>query len=585
MSWDKIEDAKWYRRPVPWLVLIFATVGFLGWPRAKNRYIRWSARQQVLQAAGHLAQGDFKRALLNARSALEANPTDVEATRVMARGFELAGANSNAADWRARLNALEPDDQENILAWAAAATNTGDFAAAERVLNMLRPGARANAGYHAAAAALATAKGATPTAEGHWIEALRHQPKEDAYRLPLAILRLKSKKPERRADALEVLAEISRKPPRSAEALRALLDDATSSGDSALACQIADSLVADPGANFDDKLRRLSALRVLNIPESVKYMIELRDTSLSNSETLYRLFIWMNEHNLAMMVSDWAKAAPPDVIFSLPTSVAVADALALGSEWERLREFVRERPWADWDFMRRAFLARAVEHLDEPENAAKEWADAIAAARSWDDGNFRLERLARLAVMWRWNKRAEEVMWIMTGMPGCPRWILDHLWTDCMERLDTAQLQRLSSLLLKSDPRSVEFRNRSIFFTLLTRTEMGDPHRDAEKLCEENPGNMSIAITRGLSLHQQGRSGEAVAVMEKLGAKELREPQAALYFAIFLTTAGKTARAAEFLPLAGDWRMFPEEKALLDRVKAAAAIAAEEAAKAAAPAR
>ena len=581
MAWEKIEDPKWYHHPVPWILIFLAAAAFFGWPRAMRRYARWNAAQQVRLATEEIARGDFKQALLHAKAVLEVNPSDAGATRIMAHGLELAGASAAAMNWRARMNVIEPDNRENITAWAEDATKAGDFAAAERVLNMLKAEARASSGYHAAAAKLAMAKRDSAGAEEHWAEAVRLDPKEDAYLLPLSILRLKSKVPGQREDALRVLAEIGRRPPRSTEALRALLNDATISGESARAREIEAAIAAAPDATFDDKLRWLSSLREMEDPEAVRYLPKLRDASLANSEHLYRLFTWMNEHELGMLVSDWARTLPQEVILAQPASIGVADALARGLEWERLRGFLERRAWGEWEFLRRAFLAWVLEHVDEADEASAEWSYALTAARSRDDGNLRLERLAHLAVAWRWNRRAEEVMWSITSTPGCPRWMLDHLWDSSMERSDTLQLQRLSNLLLKSDPRSVEFRNRATFFTLLTRVEMGDPHGDAERLWEKNPGNVSAAITRGLSLHQQGRSREAMAVMDTLSAKDRLQPQAALYCAIFLTASGETARAAEFLPPAQGWRMFPEEKALLDRVKAAAALVAEEAARAA----
>ena len=65
--------------------------------------------------------------------------------------------------------------------------------------------------------------------------------------------------------------------------------------------------------------------------------------------------------------------------------------------------------------------------------------------------------------------------------------------------------------------------------------------------------------------------------MESLKPEDLRQPQAALYHGIFLTALGQPEKAAGALAIGKEWRMFPEEKALLDRVKVAAEKAAEDA--------
>ena len=225
--------------------------------------------------------------------------------------------------------------------------------------------------------------------------------------------------------------------------------------------------------------------------------------------------------------------------------------------------------------MRRAFLAKALERLDETVRAKQEWKDGLAAARSRQDAIPCMDRMARAAINWGWPERAEEVMWFMAGSPNCPRWVLDGLWALSAERSDTAQLQKLAGLLTLTDPKSVVFRNSYSFFSLLVHGEEGNPHQEAERLFKENPGDASITLTRALSLYVQGRAAESVTLMNALKSDELRRPQMALYFGIFLTATGETERAEGYLSLAKSWKMLPEEKALLDRVKLAAAKAAQ----------
>lgn len=310
--------------------------------------------------------------------------------------------------------------------------------------------------------------------------------------------------------------------------------------------------------------------------EATGYLTDLRNGALSNPGELYLLLMWMNQHDLALLVADWAHTLPQDVAGIPPVCVAVADAYVRSSDWQRLREFLDEHSWAEWDYLRRAFLARTLERSGEADQAAQEWKDGISAARSRADARGRLERMVRLAIGWGWEQRAQEVMWTMANSPDCPRWMLDALWLIAIENSDTAQLQKLAGILAKVDSKSVVLRNNYAFFSLLVRSEDGNPHREAEKLCAENPGNASIAVTRGFSLYQQGKTTEAAALTGSLPVEELRKPQIALYHAIFLTAAGEGTKAAEFLPVAQGWKMFAEEKALLERAKLTVAKAENE---------
>jgi hypothetical protein len=165
-------------------------------------------------------------------------------------------------------------------------------------------------------------------------------------------------------------------------------------------------------------------------------------------------------------------------------------------------------------------------------------------------------------------------MWMMAGSTGCPRWAIEGLWAVARERADTAQLQKLAGILAQADSKSTIFRNNYAFYSLLIHSEDGNPHREAEKLFTEHPGDTSVAVTRALSLHLQGKPVEAAAITGSLPPAELAKPQVALYHGIFLTAAGDTAKAAEFLAVTQGWKILSEEKALLERAKQSVSKAA-----------
>ena len=574
MAWKTQTTKRRTRHRVLWTVAVLAVAAYFGWPKVKGRYHRWDAKRKVAQAGQALAEKDYKRAVIGARAALSADPGDVNATRVIARALEAVGS-AEAVQWWSRLDSLEPGNPENLLAWAAVAMKAGDIAAAERVLNMLKRESRENVTYHTLLAQISVAKRDTEAAKTHWAEVGRLDPKEGRHRLSLAILGLRSQDPKERDEAVATLTELSEATPPSIDAVRVLLERALRLEDWKMADTLSKTLVVDSTATFGDKLQRLTALRKMNTQDAPGYLVELREAALSKPGELYTLFMWMNENQLAMMVSEWTRTMPQDVLAAPPVSVGVADAYARGSEWGRLQEFLNLGDWADWDYLRRAFLARALERLDDAERAKQEWKDAVAAARGRPDARQCLDRLARVASNWGWKQRAEEVMWTLTATPGCPRWVLETLWATSMERADVAQLQKLAGIRAQADSKSAELRNEYAFYSLLAHSKDGDPHGEAEKLFNENPGNAGVAITRALSHYQQGKVADAVALSGSLPAAELKKPKAALYHAIFLTAAGESAKAAEFLAVAQERRMFPEEKTLLERARQSLAQAAE----------
>ena len=566
MSWKITKPSRRRLVLLALLVLLVAGTAVFIWPRLKGRYVRWDAKSRIARAEQAMTEKDYKRAALSLRAVLAADPANADAIRMVARVLDAAGS-PEAIQWWSRLDSLQPENSDTILAWAAAAMKTGDTPTAERVLKMLAPTGRETAAFHVVSAKIAQSKKETEDAAKHWAEAVRIAPDEPGHRLALGAIRLRSQDSKQRDEAIAMLTGLVERTPPNLDAIRILLDYSLRLEDWKRADALSKMLVADSAATISDKLHRLTALRKMETQEAPGYLLDLRTAGLSNPSDLYLLFMWMNQNNLAMMVSEWSRTLERNVIGVVPVCVAVADAYARSSDWQRLREFVNEGAWGEQDYLRRAFLSRALERLDEPEAGAAEWNDGLSAARGRGDSRERLDRMVRLAIGWGWEQRAQEVMRSLAGTPACPRWILDRLWLVAIEKRDAAQLQKLAGVLAQVDSKSVAFRNDSAFYSLLVRSDKGNPHGETERLFAENPGDASVALTRALSLFQQGETAAAATLTGSMPADELKKPRIALYHAIFLTAAGEGGKAAEFLAVAQDWKMFPEEKTMLDRAK------------------
>jgi Tfp pilus assembly protein PilF len=570
------------RGSVRWIifaaVLVCLVGGYFLTPAAKRRVSRWNEERRLERAREHLKKGDYKHAFLDAKGTLDANPQSVEANRLIAKTLE-AGGTPGALGWRLRLQSLRGDDAENLLALANDALEAGEVGTAVRAIESLKSADRSGAVFHEISARLATAQDDAKSAEAHWAEACRIDPHVDRYQINLAALRLNAKEPEARATALATLREIAGKPASGVLALRVLLADAKKFDHPDRVRKLADELVAAPGATFEDKLRRLDILRRIRARESSACLAELLTTAESNPNELYQLLSWMNQNDLAMFASEWLAGKSQDMLLKPPVCIGVAQIYVKIAEWKKLSEWADLASWGELDFLRRAFLANALEHLEEAEDGAAEWKHAVSAARSASDGQARLERLASTAQSWRWEQRAEDIFWELAQTGHSPRWVLDALWAIAASRTDTAQLQQVAGYLAKADPKSVTARNNYAFLCLLTHSQEGDPHRAAEALHAENPDNSAVAVTYALSLYQQNQADKAVDALSNLKPEELNNPNAgfSFYKAVFLIAADRGAEAEEFLRLSANRSSLPEEKAILLREKAAAAKRIEEA--------
>ena len=547
------------------LAVLAVTAAFALRPLVRGPYHRWNGAQHARRATESLASGDPKHALLDARNALQHDASNTEAVRAVAKSLEALGL-PEAVEWRARLDSMLPRDPENVPALAGALLKTSGWQSAEQRLQTLDEAGRNTAAFHAVAAAVAMEKHDAAAAESHWAEAVRLDPSEKRHRLSLAAVRLESKNSIQREAAIADLEKMRTSPATALDALRQLLADAIRRRDEPKTRALADALVAEKASTFRDKLMRLTALRLLEDTRSTTYLLELRDAAMPVPLDLYALLSWMNTNNLALMVEEWVHFLPPDMISRPPVGLAVAEALMRCGEWQKIDDLIGGVKWGEMEFMRKAFVTAALDHVGAEGEAAREWTDAVTTVHGSPEG---LERLARFATQSKWPGRAEEIMRTLSTMPQCPRWVMDSLWKEAFRRGDTPQLQRLSVTLAKSDPKGLAARNNYAFLSLLTRNAEGNPHHLAEALHHEHPDNALVTSTYALSLYQQGKAADAAALMSALKPEALREPQVALYHAIFLLAIGQPEKAEEFLSLSAKWPMLPEEKTLLDRARSA----------------
>ena len=561
----------WFRRPVVWLVAmtgLLAGLGIYVAPRAMRVLELRSGDRAVRRAAEFLAKGDLQHAMLDARRALDENPGNVEANRIIAQALERAGA-PEAREWRRRLDSIRPGDAENLIAWAKDTLIAGYPEAATDILGRVKAGERNSAVHHDVAARIAIALGDAAGAESHWAEAAKLEPGSERYRLNLAVLRRNSGDAKAREEALDALRELSAMPEGGAAAREALFADAMACGDIERAGEMAAALASGPGAAFRDRLQRLSLLKALRDPEFSRLLSELRAGAVANPGELYELLSWMNAHDLALLVLDWLPDLPPAVVAVPPVCVPVAEARARAMEWKKLKEQVEAGAWGEFEFARLAYKARALEKLGEPSGSETAWNGAMKAAA----GNpHRIETLANLASAWRWDDRSAEAFWKLANSGFTSRRVLDALWTSALRRGDTKRMRDVSRLRLAADPRNIEIKNNLVCLSLLAGGADAEVHKSAEALYKEAPDNPRVIATHALSLYQREMVVGALNMMRTMKPGQLREPGKALYYGIFLAANGEAGEAAEYLDIGETGPLLPEEKAMLEKAREAVRV-------------
>ena len=563
----RVKITRWFHSKRVWysamLLAVLACAAWFGTPPAKKYYHQWREKRHFERASAYFAKGDYKHAILDAKNTLVFNWDNVEAIRIMAKSHE-ALHSTQATEWRARLAQLAPGDLENSLGWAAATIHTGDYGTADRILRGIPYADHDTALFHHLSAMVALHKRDAIKAEFHWSEASKLNAQEDGFKLNMATVRLRLGSALERTNALELLNQLRLKSTERIPAMRALLSDALRHGENTRARELAVALAEEPNAPFSDKLLRLSALRTLLDSDFPIWRSRLEAEVTDRPDYAYELLIWMNRNGYAKDVPALLPKIRADLVSRPPVAIAVADSYAVAKNWPELQKALKGSKWFHMEYVRLATLAWAMDRSDDRTGSASVWKSAMIAAEGRLD---RMETLARAAIAWGWDARAEEALWsITTFSVQSPTWVLQTLWTRSLKRGDTDRLRHVARLMLQANPKSVAARNNYIFLSLLKRTEEGSPHQAAEALYKENPVTPSVISTYALSLFLLNRPRAATEVMETLPPAQLREPAIAIYYGIFLAAAKRTVKAEEYLQLGEHWPLLPEEEAILDRV-------------------
>ena len=215
------------------------------------------------------------------------------------------------------------------------------------------------------------------------------------------------------------------------------------------------------------------------------------------------------------------------------------------------------------EILQLAFSATASERAGDAAAADRAWNQALAMAEARPEW---LETLARLALKNGIARHADLALWKLATSERCPRWAAEVLWTGTLKNGTPMQRYKASKLLVKTNPKDLTARSTSIILALLTGQDVDAPHRQAETLYKQNMADAGAAATYALSLHLQDRDEEALKLMDGMPGDHLRTPRAALYYGVLLASAGRHAKAAEFLRISMAAPMLPEERTLVEKI-------------------
>jgi hypothetical protein len=538
--------------------IVFA-LALAGW-FARPAYRHFKEQHSAHQAEIFFARADYRSAFLSARQALLINSNNVPACRIMARLLDL-GQSPSALDWQQRVVNLEPTvTNQLMLASEGLHHQNPPFPLTTQILNGLSSSASNLVEYQVIATELALRLNRLADAQAHLEIALQLQPTNRQFQLNLATLQLGATNLVIAETGRDELKKFVTDTNFAAQALRSLAAERLAQKDLPGALNYSTQLMATAQVNVGDGLRQLDILQALHadLSPQLKFAQKLAAT---NAAAAAAVASWMIANDRVADAARWLNDLPSEVQSQLPARLALADCYLANKDWQALMNFTSKDDWRDAEFLRMAFLSRALSELGMSFAAETDWKTAVENADERPDS---LAALADLASRWDWEAEREDVLWqIVRKFPGASNagQELERIYFNAG---DTRKLNELYGTLLASFPQNIDIKNNLTATSLLLKTNLPQAYLLAKENYDEKPDSPSVVSTYAYALDLQGRAREGLAVMEKLEPASLEKPSIALYYGVLLAAAGETNQDARFFQWVQTQEgLLPEEKALI----------------------
>ncbi len=541
-------------------VLLTGYAGYRGYKVWKNKH---------LMSLGHefLAKSDRRNAVLSVQEVLRSDPKNLDATRTMAQLAE-ASRSPGALLWRSRVVELAPHSLDDRLALAETALTMRDDATATNALEGVDAADKETAAYHNVAGMVAAATGRPEQAESHFLEVSRLEPQNPSPQLSLAVVRLHRTNTSELAEARTVLQRLASNPTNSdlrCRALRELTLDAMGYGHADASLALSRQLIQETNSAFTDRILRLEVLLETRNADFKPTLANFQREAATNQSKIYELATWEMAKTPAGEALAWLRSLPMNMQTNQPAALLVSECYIASKDWIGLQAWLEKQRWAEMEFLRHAFLSRALRGQELADTAKTEWAQALKSGNAQKQS---LVMLFRLAAQWNWVNEGEDLLWTIVNRYPQEKWATRTLTRALLEGGQTRSLMQLFNQELKRTPSDLAAKNNLATIALLLDAKELKPYDLAREVYQQVPTNSSFAATYAFSLYQQKKSADALKVMRQLNPQELAIPSIAGYYGVILKAAGDGANARIYLDKAAKARLLPEERKLFAQAKA-----------------
>ena len=548
------------------ICLLCTTVAVMAAYIGCNAYCGWKQKHFLAMAQQFYAQGDERNALLSLRLALHANPRNLEAVRLVGDVLD-ANRSREALLWRARAVELDPRSTRDRLALANTALVFDNLDVARSALDGIADEGRKTSAYHTTAGALAIAARHYSEAREQFAAALRLEPSDPTLQFNVAMVDLRGSNDMAVAQARATLQRLSLYAANSGLKHKALTELITDDmrlqhQDSALA--LSGELARQTNATFADRLIRLEVLHDTRNAGFKPMLTSLEREASTNSGKISQLAFWEQAHDTAREGLMWLNGLPADVRTNQPAALLSGEFYIELKDWRGLQQSLEHQNWAAMEFLRYAFLARALREQELVDSSKSEWERALQLA-----GEHKMNRmlLVNLADQWGWQNETEELLWTVVSQYPTEQWADQALTRMFYTSGRTRSLLELFSQEVKSRPSDLVSKHNLAAAALLLDEQSYKPYDLAKEVYEKAPTNAVFASTYAFALWMQKKNAQALNILANLKPSDLENPLIAGYYGLVLQANGHHAEARRYLDLSAKSAHLPEEQRLFETAR------------------
>ena len=504
-------------------------------------YQSWRVEKELRAAQVYLQQRDNKNALLSLKRAVGVRPDNFEARRSLASLLEEAGS-SEALIHRRKLIDLEPQLLGPKLAYVQTALRLGHVQQASKTLKSIKGPDRKTAEFMELQAELQLKRGRPDAALEIYRELVELRPEDQRTRVTLTALELRSGSELDQPTARAALESRITDDEFGQMALRALAEDALERHDFAAAITWSKRACEMSLAEVSDRLLHLEALFAAQSPSFETWLTDLEMMALENTPLALDLAKWEMNALGAEAASNWLERLPPSTRETPAVSAVLADCYSALQRWEDLESLVDRTVWREREPLRLGLLARAQAGLGNLRKSERTWQLALHEAETYS------AQLPSLLAMARTDKRdVREVLWMIAEREPENLAVRQELYQAYWQERNAEGMLRMMELVLKEQPNDRAAKYNVAALLLATGRGIDRGALLAKELYEDEPVSVGNAVIHGFSIHLQGDSKKAAALLD--GRDDLHKlgNDGAAYYSLILAGCGRDEDAGRVL--------------------------------------